>query len=64
MTEESLIEKTQKARAQFDELSAIRKIINIVERFDESAQHRIKSYVASYYEEMENARIAEAASQQ
>jgi len=29
MTDEPLAEETQKAKAQFDELTAIRKIINI-----------------------------------
>ncbi len=59
MTEEPLAEETQKAKAQFDELTAIRKIINIFERFNGPAQFRIQSYVNHYYEEMEAARAKE-----
>lgn len=56
MTDEPLAEETQKAKAQFDELTAIRKIINIFEKFDEGAQYRIQSYVQHYLNELELAR--------
>ena len=58
MTDEPLAEETQKAKAQFDELTAIRKIINIFEKFDDGAQFRIQSYVQHYLDQMIPTRLS------